>query len=107
MEEKFMLSNYPACFFKEKTGVCNVVFPDFNDATTFGNSFDEAMSMAVDLLAGLISVIKEENGLVPVPSEPDTLKPEERYPELAEDCESVFVNMVTVDVDEYAKNNFL
>jgi hypothetical protein len=55
----------------------------------------------------IISVIKEENGLVPVPSEPDTLKPEERYPELAEDCESVFVNMVTVDVDEYAKNNFL
>lgn len=101
-----MLSIYPACFFVEKTGECNVAFPDFNDATTFGLNFNEAMSMAIDLLAGRISDIKVEKGDIPTPTELDKIKPEERYPELAKDCENVFVNMVSVDVDEYAKKHF-
>lgn len=96
-----MLSMYPACFFKETTGDYFVVFPDFN-ATTYGKTFDEAMNMAIDLLAGLLHEIKLDKAVVPVPSEIDKINPNK----LHIDYESVIVNMVTVDVEEYAKKNF-
>ena len=46
-----MLSMYPACFYKEAEGY-SVVFPDLNNLATQGDTFEEAMEMAVDCLAG-------------------------------------------------------
>ena len=46
-----MLSMYPACFYKENDGY-SVIFPDLNYLATQGDSFEDAMQMAVECLAG-------------------------------------------------------
>lgn len=96
-----MLSMYPAFFYKETDGVYSVVFPELGIATC-GNNIEEATRMAVDCLAGYLYDLKLAKA--PYPTTPDisTLDPDKEYSEY----ESVFVNMVTVDVDEYAKKHF-
>ena len=47
-----MLSAYPACFIKEDTAY-SVIFPDLNTATC-GDNLEDALSMAVDCLAGYL-----------------------------------------------------
>ena len=54
-----MLSIYPACFFKERKGY-SVVFPDLNYLATSGKSEREAMSMAVDCLAGYLYILEKD-----------------------------------------------
>lgn len=97
-----MLSMYPACFYKEKEGGYSVLFPDFGGTGTCGDTFADAMKMAVDFLAGQLYDMKLDNETAPDPSDLDAVKPDELYNEY----ESVVVNMVTVDVDEYARKNF-
>ena len=97
----FMLSMYPACFYKEKEGNYSVIFPVINQATC-GNTLDEAMKMAVDCLAGYLYNAKLENLEVPEAPSMESIDVDAEYDEY----ESAFVNMVTVDVDEYAKKHF-
>lgn len=96
-----MLSMYPACFYKEKEGNYSVIFPVINQATC-GDTLDEAMKMAVDCLAGYLYNAKLENLEVPKAPSMESINVDEEYDEY----ESAFVNMVTVDVDEYAKKHF-
>ncbi len=96
-----MLSMYPACFYKEKEGNYSVIFPVINQATC-GNTLDEAMKMAVDCLAGYLYNAKLENLEVPKAPSMESINVDAEYDEY----ESAFVNMVTVDVDEYAKKHF-
>lgn len=96
-----MLSMYPACFYKEKEGNYSVIFPVINQATC-GDTLDEAMKMAVDCLAGYLYNTKLENLEVPKAPSMESINVDEEYDEY----ESAFVNMVTVDVDEYAKKHF-
>ena len=78
-----MLSIYPAIFQKEKTGEYSVIFPDLNHLATCGSDLNEAMSMAVDCLAGyLYSEQLDGNNI------------------------EAFVNLVSVDVAEYARQHF-
>ncbi len=97
-----MLLIYPACFYKEKEGNYSVLFPDFNGQGTCGETFAEAMEMAVDFLAGQIYEMKLAKETVPVPTELDKVNPDDLYDEY----ESVVVNAVSVDVTEYAKKHF-
>ena len=48
-----MLSMYPACFYKENDGY-SVIFPDLNYLATQGDSFEDAMQMAVECLASYL-----------------------------------------------------
>lgn len=96
-----MLSMYPACFYKEKEGNYSVIFPVINQATC-GDTLDEAMKMAVDCLAGYLYNAKLENLEVPKAPSMESINVDAEYDEY----ESAFVNMVTVDVDEYAKKHF-
>lgn len=96
-----MLSMYPACFFKEKGGGYSVIFPIL-DIATCGETFDESMEMAVDLLAGFLYDLKLEKKDLPKAPKMEKINPDNIYTEY----ESVLVNMVTVDVDEYAKKHF-
>ena len=101
-----MLSAYPACFFKDDDGY-SVVFPDLNYLATCGRTVDEAFAMAIDVLAGYLFTGKKDGDAIPAPSdmkdidvaavakEIDEVKPQES-----------FVNIVAVDVDEYAKKHF-
>lgn len=77
-----MLSMYPACFYKEENGY-SVIFPDLDFLSTCGENLEDAMSIAIDCLAGRLLWLKEDK-------EPD-------------EC---FVNIVTVDAEEYAKRHF-
>ena len=102
-----MLSVYPACFYKEENGY-SVIFPDLNWLATQGDTLQEAMGMAIDCLAGYIHTCKRDNEPRPEPSGLSDIDPLAIAKELDPDsppCES-FVNMVSVDVEAYAKEHF-
>ena len=103
----YMLSMYPACFFHENDSH-SVIFPDLNWLSTQGDTFEEAMAMAVDCLAGYLHTCKMDGDSIPEPSKLSDISPESVAKELDPEspmCEA-FVNMVTVDVDAYAKAHF-
>lgn len=103
-----MLSIYPACFFKEDKGY-SVVFPDLNFLSTCGDTFQDAMAAAVDCLAGYLYTCLQDGDDIPTASLPDSIIPEEIAKELFPDASTpvdVLVNMVSVDIVSYAKENF-
>lgn len=100
-----MLSAYPACFIKEENGY-SVIFPDLNDLATCGSTLDEAFTMAVDCLAGYLYWLKKDNETAPAPSALDKIDPAEIAKDLDVSSDEAFVNIVTVDVEEYAKVHF-
>lgn len=101
-----MLSIYPACFFKETDGY-SVIFPDLEGTATCGESFEDAMNMAVDCLAGYIYTSRIEGEAIPQPSDIKNIKASDIATELDTDpATEAFVCPVSVDVDEYAKNHF-
>ena len=102
-----MLSMYPACFFHEEDGY-SVVFPDLNWLATQGDTFEEAMEMAIDCLAGYLHTCQIDGDTVPTPSRISDIDPKAVARELdpeAPMCEAI-VNMVSVDVAAYAKQHF-
>ena len=100
-----MLSIYPACFFKDETGY-SVVFPDLNWLATNGSNETEAMNMAVDCLAGYLYSLKNDGDKVPTASAMSDVSLDAIARELDVDTNGAFVNMVSVDVAEYAKEHF-
>lgn len=100
-----MLSAYPACFIKEENGY-SVIFPDLNWLATCGDTLEEALDMAVDCLAGYLYSSKREGEAVPMPSALETINPSEIAKELETESEDYFVNVITVDVEMYAKEHF-
>lgn len=96
-----MLSIYPACFYKEKEGGYSVIFPVLGIATC-GDNLNEAMNMAVDCLAGYLYDLKHNKQSMPEAPALESIDVNEEYSEY----ESAFVNMVTVDVEDYAKKHF-
>ena len=100
-----MLSIYPACFFKENDGY-SVIFPDLNWLATCGENETEAMNMAVDCLAGYLYDLEREGKDFPRPSALMEVNLKKVADELDASMEGAFVNMVSVDVDDYAKTHF-
>lgn len=102
-----MLSMYPACFCKEDTGY-SVFFPDLNWLSTCGSDLEEAMSMAIDCLAGYLYDCEKDGETIPTASDIDSLHIEEQLKEIYEDSPIPphFVNIVSVDVHSYAKEHF-
>jgi predicted RNase H-like HicB family nuclease len=100
-----MLSIYPACFFKEENGY-SVVFPDLNWLATCGETENEAMSRAVDCLAGYLYTLKNDGEQFPAASAMKDVSLEKVAKELDADTTNAFVSMVSVDVAEYAKTHF-
>lgn len=97
-----MLSMYPACFYKEFDGQYTVIFPDLNHLATCGSTLQEAMNMATDCLAGFLYEAKLSNEPLPAPSDLKAIDVNAEYENYAE----AFVNIVSVDVDLYAKEHF-
>ena len=93
-----MLSMYPACFFHEDNGY-SVVFPDLNWLSTCGDTFEDAMEMAVECLAGYLHTCQMDGDNIPKPSKLSDIDLD------APMCES-FVNIISVDVASYAKEHF-
>ena len=100
-----MLSAYPACFIKEDVGY-SVIFPDLNHLATCGQTLDEAFTMAIDCLAGYLYNLEKDGDPIPAASPLNQIRLADILSDLElESCEA-FVNMVTVDVAEYAKAHF-
>ncbi len=97
-----MLSAYPACIYKEKDGGYSVIFPDLDHLATCGETLDEALAMAVDCLAGYLFEAEKEGTTVAPPSNMNDIDISEEY----DDYVQAFVNIITVDVEEYAKKHF-
>lgn len=100
-----MLSAYPACFIKEGDGY-SVIFPDLNNLATCGNTLDEAFSMAVDCLAGYLYWLKKNGEIAPTASPIEKISPAKIAEDLEIAPDNAFVNIVTVDVEEYSKVHF-
>ena len=102
-----MLSIYPACFYKDEEGY-SVIFPDLNWLSTQGDTIEEAMEMAVECLAGYLHTCKMDKEDIPKPSEISAIDPVAVSKQIAPDepLGEAFVNMVSVDVDTYAKQHF-
>ena len=99
-----MLSMYPACFFNEESGY-SVIFPDL-DLATCGKTLDEAMTMAVDCLAGRLWWLKKDGDTIPQPSPMNNIDVNSIAKDLAIESNEVFINLVSVDVEAYAKEHF-
>ena len=102
-----MLSKYPACFYKEDDGY-SVIFPDLNYLATQGDSFEDAMEMAVECLASYLYIAQRDGEDVPAPSSLVNIDPVAVAKELDPDLPvgEAIVNLVSVDVAEYAKKHF-
>lgn len=103
-----MLSMYPACFYKEKNNGYSVIFPDLNYLATQGDSLEDAMEMAVDCLAGYLRSCQTDGEKIPAPSNLADIDAVSVSKELSPDepVGDCFVNMVSVDVEAYAKEHF-
>ena len=102
-----MTSIYPAIFTKEPNGY-SVYLPDLDEATC-GKDLNEAMVMAIDLLAGSIYGLMEDGEAIPEATGIEAVDIE-AYKNASRldgvefsDC---FVQMVSVDVNAYAREHF-
>ncbi len=100
-----MLTAYPACFYKSENSYA-VIFPDLNYLSTCGSTLDEALRMAVDCLAGYLYMAKLDGDIIPEASALGSVSTAAVAKELEFDEGEAFVNMITVDVEEYAKTHF-
>ena len=103
------LYSYPAIFYKEDDGGYSVIFSDLKGATTCGDNLQEAIAMAIDCLAGYLHSLILDNEEIPTASNiqdinDDVIK--EELEELYTDKSRVFVNIISVNVAEYAEKHF-
>ena len=91
--------------FLEENGY-SVVFPDLNWLATCGKNEEEAINMATDCLAGYIYSLKKDGDDIPNASSINDISLKEVAKQLEADTEGAFINMVSIDVDEYAKAHY-
>ncbi len=110
MEKMNKLYNYPAIFYKEDDGRFSVIFPDLNHLATYGIDLDDSIRMAMDCLAGYLHSLILNNGEIPVASNIQDIDDKVIKDELEElyttDKSKVFVNIISVNVAEYAEKHF-
>jgi len=87
---------YPAVFYPEEDGKFSVIFPDLNDLATCGDDLTEALAMAEDA-CGLYLFTALRDG--------DPIPEATPIEQVEKDDEKAFVNMVLVDLNEYAKKH--
>ena len=100
-----MLSIYPAIFYKEKDGY-SVIFPDLNYLSTCGENLNDAMEMAIDCLAGYLYTTKLDDDKLPEPSKIDDIHPIDIANTIGFGGKDSFINLISVDLEDYAKTHF-
>lgn len=102
---------YPVLFYEEKEGGYSVFVPDLeralnSNASTCGDTLEEAMTMAEDLIAGIVLDEIEEGNKIPVASKIEDVTFEELEKGL--DIEnwdyiSKFKTYIAVDITSFAE----
>lgn len=102
---------YPVLFYEEKEGGYSVFVPDLQkalntSASTCGSTLEEAMSMAEDLIAGLVLDEMEEGNKIPKASKIEDVSFEELERHLYIenwDYVSKFKTYIAVDISSFAE----
>ena len=100
-----MLSIYPAIFYKEKDEY-SVIFPDLNYLSTCGENLNDAMEMAIDCLAGYLYTAKLDDDKLPMPSKINDIHSIDIANTIGFDGKDSFINLISVDLEDYAKTHF-
>ena len=97
---------YPAVFYEEE-GKISVLFPDLGNLATFGDNVGDAMRMAQDVCGLYLFTALRDGEPLPVPSALNEIDPVAVLKDLEMEAaaDTAFVNMVLVDMTEYAKQH--
>ncbi|MDE7327269.1 MAG: type II toxin-antitoxin system HicB family antitoxin, partial [Lachnospiraceae bacterium] len=97
---------YPAVFYEEE-GKISVIFPDLGNLATFGDNVADAMRMAQDACGLYLFTALRDGEPLPTPSPLSKINPAAILKdfEMESAAESAFVNMVLVDMTEYARQH--
>lgn len=85
---------YPAVFYPEEDGRFSVVFPDLNDLATYGDNLADAFAMAQEVCGQYLFTSLRDGDPLPAPSDLGAVSTERK---------DALVNMVCVNLDEYAR----
>lgn len=97
---------YPAVFYEEE-GKISVLFPDLGNLATFGDNVGDAMRMAQDVCGLYLFTALRDGDALPAPSALSEINPAAVLKdfEMESAADSAFVNMVLVDMTEYARQH--
>ena len=95
---------YPAVFYEEE-GKISAIFPDLGNLATFGDNVADAMHMAQDACGLYLFTALRDGEPLPAPSALSEISSAAILEELEMESavDSAFVNMVLVDMTEYAR----
>lgn len=85
---------YPAVFYPEDDGRYSVIFPDLNDLATYGDNLADAFAMAQEACGSYLFTSLQDGERLPDPTPIDSVQKDE---------DAAFVNLVCVDLDEFAR----
>ena len=85
---------YPAVFYPEPDGRFSVIFPDLNDLATYGDNLADAFSMAQDACGQYLFISLRDGEALPTPTPLESVE---------KDDPAAFVNLVGVNLNEYAR----
>lgn len=97
---------YPVLFYEEREGGYSVFVPDLQNASTCGNTLEEAMAMAEELIAGLVLDEMEERNKIPKANKIETVTFEEleEWLDIKDwDYISKFKTYIAVDISSFAE----
>ena len=97
---------YPAVFYEEE-GKISVIFPDLGNLATFGDNVADAMRMAQDVCGLHLFTALRDGEALPTPSTLSEINPSVILKDFEAESavDSAFVNMVLVDMTEYARRH--
>lgn len=85
---------YPAVFYPEPDGRFSVIFPDLNDLATYGDNLADAFSMTQDACGQYLFTSLRDGEALPTPTPLESVE---------KDDPAAFVNLVGVNLNEYAR----
>ena len=86
---------YPAIFYPEEDGRYSVIIPDLNDLATYGDNLADAFARAMEACGQYLFTSLREGENIPEPTPLENVQ---------KDDEKALVNMVCVNLDEYARS---
>ena len=97
---------YPAVFYEEE-GKISVIFPDLGNLATCGDNVADAMRMAQDACGLYLFTALRDGESFPAPSALSEINPAAILKDFKMEsaADSAFVNMVLVDMTEYARQH--
>lgn len=86
---------YPAVFYSEDNGQFSVIFPDLNGLATYGDNLTDAFAMAQEACGQYLFTSLRDGDPLPEASNISNVE---------KDDDAAFVNLVCVNLDEYARD---